>query len=245
MKREIQIFRDSDALAQALAIHVLQMAAEAVKARGCFWLAIPGGSVVSVLAQGLATARVDASAWDCFWTDERCVPSDDPQSNFRLARHELFARLHIPRDRIHPMAGTLDPDAAARAYEADLARVLGIVAGELPRFDLVLLGLGEDGHVASLFPGNPALAETKRWVAPVRNSPKPPPERITLTLPVINQARHMLVVATGAGKADALARTLAPGAEQPELPAQQLRPSDGDLRWLLDLAAAAKWKAPP
>ena len=131
---------------------------------------------------------------------------------------------------------------AARAYEAEIAGFLG--ADAAPGFDLVLLGIGEDGHVASLFPGNPALLETKRLVAPVRNAPKPPSERITLTLPVLNRARHLLVVATGVGKAEALAGVFSPGGA-PALPAQQLHPRDGDLHWLLDRAAAVKLKDSP
>ena len=243
MKPQVEIFPDDRALAGALAQTVAALGAEAVAARGRFRLAIPGGSVVALLGRGLAGIPVDAARWEIFWADERCVPPADPQSNCRLAQTELLSRLNVPASQIHPAAGELEPETAAAGYEAVLSAVFGTAAP--PRFDLVLLGLGADGHVASLFPGNPALQETQRWVAPVRNAPKPPPERITLTLPVLNQARHVLVAAAGAGKAEVLGPVLAPERARLELPAQLLAPRNGDLRWLLDSAAAAKLKDSP
>ena len=242
MKPKVEIFPDDRALAAALAQTVTDLGTEAVGERGRFQVAIPGGSVVSLLGRGLAGVAVDAARWEIFWTDERCVPAADLQSNFRLAQAELLARLGVPAQQIHPANGAAGPEAAARAYAAELEKIFGI--GAPPRFDLVLLGMGEDGHVASLFPGNPALQETQRWVAPVRNAPKPPPERITLTLPVIHRARHVLVAATGAGKADAVARIFSPD-QRPVLPVQLLNPGEGELRWLFDRAAAAKLKDPP
>jgi 6-phosphogluconolactonase len=227
MEPVLQIFPDGKTLSAALAARVAAAAAEAVAARGRFLLAIPGGSVVSILAGGLVNAAVDASAWHVFWTDERCVPLSDPQSNFHLAETELLPRL--AGARVHPIRGS------ARDYEDELRPFLPL--------DLVLLGLGEDGHVASLFPGHSALLETKRAVAAVANAPKPPPERVTLTLSVLNRARHILVVAAGMGKADVLARVLAPEGGSAQLPAQLLCPSHGDLRWMLDRAAAANLPA--
>lgn len=223
----------------ALAAQVERLAAEAVTARGRFRMAIPGGSVVAFLAQGLKDAGVDASCWDVCWVDERCVPATDPESNFGCASREWLSQLDLPQSGIHAADGTLGPKAAAAAYEADLATLFSEDNDEFPRFDLVLLGMGEDGHVASLFPGNPALAETQRRVAPVWAAPKPPPERITLTLPVINHARHLRVVVSGEGKAAVLARVLAAGISGPALPAQRLRSSGGGLRWMVDRAAAA------
>ena len=221
MKPVLEILENGQALSAALAERVAACAAEALAARGRFVLAIPGGSVVSLLARGLA--KVDAANWHVFWTDERCVPLSDPQSNFRLAETELLPKL--AGAHLHPIRGS------AADYEQE-------IAGFLP-LDLVLLGVGEDGHVASLFPGNPALLETKRAVADVHHAPKPPPERVTLTLPVLNAARQTLVVAAGAGKADVVARVFA---EPADLPAQQL---SGPPRWLLDRAAAAHLKEFP
>ena len=241
MKPKVEIFPDDRALAAALAQAMAVLGAEAVTTRGRFRLAIPGGSVVSLLGRGLAGMPVDAARWEIFWTDERCVPSTDPQGNFRLAQTELLPRLNVSASQIHPAAGDAGPEAAARAYTAELEKVFGV--GAPPRFDLILLGLGEDGHVASLFPGNPALQEKQRWVAPVRHAPKPPPERITLTLPILNRARHMIVAAMGTGKAGAVARIFSPD-PVPVLPAQLLNPGEGELHWLFDRAAAAKLKDP-
>ena len=234
MKPKVEIFPDDRALAVALAQTVTALGAEA--------LALPGGSVVALLARELAGRPVDAARWEIFWTDERCVPAADPQRNFGLAQTGLLSRLNVPAGQIHPAAGDAGPEAAARAYAAELEKVFGV--GAPPRFDLVLLGLGEDGHVASLFPGNPALQEKQRWTVPVRNAPKPPPERITLTLPVLRRARHVLVAATGAGKAGAVARIFSPD-PVPALPAQLLNPCEGELQWLFDRAAAARLKDPP
>ena len=217
----VDIFADGDALAAALAVRVLAAGAAAIAARGRFALAIPGGSVVSLLARGLAAPL--AAHWHVFWTDERRVPLSDPQSNFRLAQIELLPKL--AGAQVHPVRGS------AAEYEKE-------IAGFLP-LDLVLLGVGEDGHVASLFPGNPATRETARLVAEVHGAPKPPPDRVTLTFPVLNAARETLVVAAGAGKAAIVGRIFsAPG----DLPAHRL---SGSPRWLLDRAAAAHLKEIP
>ena len=221
MKPVLEILENGQALSATLAARVAACAAEALAARGRFVLAIPGGSVVSLLARGLA--KVDAANWHVFWTDERRVPLSDPQSNFRLAETELLPKL--ARAQIHPVR------AAAADYEIELRSYLPL--------DLVLLGVGEDGHVASLFPGNPAARETARLVADVHGAPKPPPDRVTLTFPVLNAARQILVVAAGAGKAAIVGRLFsAPG----DLPAHRL---SGSPRWLLDRAAAAHLKESP
>ena len=218
----IEILADENRLASALAARVVSAAAAAVAARGRFALAIPGGSVVSLLARGLA-APVAAPNWHVFWADERRVPLADPQSNFRLAETELLPKL--AGAQIHPIRGS------AADYETELRPFLPL--------DLVLLGVGEDGHVASLFPEHPATRETARLVAEVHDAPKPPPDRVTLTFPVLNAARETLVVAAGAGKAAVVGRIFsAPG----DLPAQRL---SGSPRWLLDRAAAAHLKETP
>ncbi|NLG34490.1 MAG: 6-phosphogluconolactonase [Lentisphaerae bacterium] len=217
----VNIFDGAPALSTALAARVLACAAAAQAARGRFTLAIPGGSVVELLARGLA--RVDASNWHVFWTDERCVPLSDPHSNFRMAETKLLPKL--AGAQVHPIRGSVAD------YEHELRPFLPL--------DLVLLGVGEDGHVASLFPGNAALLETEHLVTEVHGAPKPPPDRVTLTFPVLNAARQTLVVAAGAGKAAIAGRILSlPG----ELPAQRL---SGPLRWLLDRAAAAYLQESP
>ena len=222
MDPDIEICADENSLAASLAARFATAAAAALAARGRFALAIPGGSVVQLLARGLA-APVAAANWHVFWTDERRVPLSNPHSNFRLAETELLPKL--PGAQVHPLRGT------AAEYEAELRPFLPL--------DLVLLGVGEDGHVASLFPGNPATRETARLVADVHGAPKPPSDRATLTFPVLNGARQILVVASGAGKAAIVGRVFAaPG----DLPAQRL---SGSPRWLLDRAAAAHLKESP
>jgi len=240
MEAAVDIRDGREELAGALAERVRAAAEEAVAGRGRFCLAIPGGSVLSLLAEGLALAGgADARDWELFWTDERAVPADDPGSNARAARKALLPRLRISPGRVHPMEGGRGAEEGARAYEAELARVFGPGADGWPRFDLVLLGVGEDGHVASLFPGHPALEETRCRAAAVHHAPKPPPDRITLTLPVLNHARQIIVVAAGEVKAPVVARVLAGGGSATALPAARLRPAGGDLVWMLDRAAAA------
>ena len=219
---EIEILTDETELANVLAARIVSAAAAALAARGRFALAIPGGSVVSLLARGLASPLAAAN-WHVFWTDERRVPLSDPQSNFRRAETELLPKL--AGVQIHPLRGS------AAEYETELRPFLPL--------DLVLLGVGEDGHVASLFPGNPATRETQRLVADVHDAPKPPPDRATLTFPVLNAARQILAVAAGAGKAAIVGRLFSASGD---LPAQRL---SGSPRWLLDRAAAAHLKESP
>ena len=238
MKPKLERTESRDALARTLTARLLALASETLAAREKFTLALPGGSVVSLLAQGLAQHPIDASRWELYWTDERCVPQTDPQSNFHLAQTELFPVLNIPPSRIHPIQGHLGPEAAALAYEAELVNAL-------PQLDLILLGVGEDGHIASLFPGNPALLETTRAVVPVRHAPKPPPERVTLTLPTLLRARHVWIVAAGPEKKSILKRVFFPAAAQAPVPAQLLHSSSGTVTWMVDRAAAPTAKDSP
>ena len=231
---------DRDGMWRRLASSVAVRAEEAVAARERFLVAIPGGSVVPLLGGGLSRERPEMSAWHWFWGDERCVARGDPASNVRQAREELFERLGPDAGKIHAPDGALGPEGAAAAYEQDLRRVLDIGEEGWPRFDLVLLGVGEEGHVASLFPGHPALEETRRWVVPVRGAPKPPMDRISLTLPVINAARQVVLVAAGEGKAGILERVWTAREDEPLLPAQRVHPTAGEKRWLVDRAAAAR-----
>ncbi len=236
------IFPNTGELAPALATHVLEVAAEAVAARQRFTIALSGGSAMKLLVEGLASVApfppVDSAYWQVFWADERCVSKTSPDSNFAAAHQAWLSETPIPRGQVHSIDDTLSPADAARAYAASLAEVFQPAPGAFPQFDLILLGVGEDGHTASLFPGDPALEETERWVVPVLNSPKPPSERITLTLPVINQARQIAVVATGAGKAAVMTRVRKMNPSKPILPIQRVRPHEGQLRWFMDSAAA-------
>ena len=232
----MEVFSTSEQLSAALAERVVALAAAALAERGGFRIAIPGGSVMGLLAQGFAGQAADMGRWDWFWVDERCVGREDPRSNAGEAERGWLSRRAVPPERVHAMDGGRGPEAGARDYEAELGRVFGTGPGEWPRLDLVVLGLGEDGHVASLFPGHPALEETRRRVVPVRGAPKPPPERITMTLPLLNHAREVWVVAAGAAKAAVVACARGGGAAA--LPVQRLCPVDGEVRWWMDRAAA-------
>lgn len=231
---------DAAALARAAAEEVARRAQAAVAARGAFTLALSGGSTPRALYRLLADpaepfrARVPWPAVHAFFGDERAVPQESPEANARTAREALLA--HVPLGSVHRIEGEQGAEEAARRYEDDLYAFFGDVP--LPTFDLVLLGLGEDGHTASLFPGSPALEERRRWV--VAGPPGLPPrvERITLTLPALEAARAALFLVAGADKAEALRRLLRPRPGEPPIPAALLHPQ-GELLVLADAAAAS------
>jgi len=235
------IFGSTQALSQAAAKFVSQLSEQAIAARGRFTVALSGGSLPRLISEPLIAeplrSRVNWSAWHVFWADERCVPLDHPDSNYRLARVQLFDHVPIPANQIYPINETLPPAAAAAAYQDIMAQVFQL-GRPYPRFDLILLGMGEDGHTASLFPRHPLLSETNQWVAPIFDSPKPPPTRITLTLPVINQAEHVVFISTGAGKAGVLPLALGADTEAGLVPARLVQPQGGQLAWFVDEAAA-------
>jgi len=243
LRPKVNIFADRDALSAALAAHVARLAAMATAGRGRFCVALSGGSLMDIISPCLGSHplrdTLNWSGWHVFWVDERWVPWSSPESNFGLARQQFFSRVSIPGEQIHAADISLSPSETAQAYESTLAAVFQPGAGRLPQFDLMLLGVGEDGHTASLFPGHPALNETRRWVIPVADAPKPPPVRMTMTLPVINNARHVVFVAAGPSKANILSKVLSYSLEQPELPARRVNPSNGELEWFVDRAAAA------
>jgi 6-phosphogluconolactonase len=194
--------------------------------------ALPGGSVAEAFLPVLAEARIDWDAVEFFWGDERAVPFDDPDSNFGLAYRLFLERVAVDPQRVHRMpADAPDLDAAAARYADDLTGGLGTP----PRLDLVLLGCGPDGHICSLFPGHPALAEETRWTVAVTDAPKPPPRRLTLTLPTLVAARTICVAAFGAEKAPILAEALEPTSPLPV--AHVLRAATGHL--LVDPDAAS------
>jgi 6-phosphogluconolactonase len=244
-ERIVRIFADVGALSRAAAQEFVRRAGEALAARGRFAVALSGGSTPRQLYQLLAAepfrSQVDWSRVDFFWGDERCVPPDHKDSNYRMAREALLDRLAVPGDHVHRMeAERADRDAAARDYQETLARVLGVLAGgEPPALDLVLLGLGPDGHTASLFPHTAALAEHSRWVV-VNYVPKFGTDRLTLTAPVLNRGREVLFLVAGADKAEPLAEVLEGPPDPDRLPAQRIRPAHGRLVWFVDRQAAAR-----
>lgn len=241
---EIHVSADPAALATEAARRFVAATHEAVAARGRFLVALSGGSTPKALLGLLAGEQhrqaIDWARVHIFWGDERCVPPDDEQSNYRMAREALLARVPIPAGQIHRMpAENPDHEAAAAAYEATLRQAFGLAAGELPRFDLLHLGLGMEGHTASLFPGSPALRERARLVA-APFVEKLHAHRITLTPPTINAAREVQFLAAGAEKAAIVRAILHTPRDPDELPAQIVAPTAGRLVWLLDRAAAAQ-----
>jgi len=242
---EIRIAHDSQAWAAAAAELVHALGREAVRVNGRFLIALSGGSTPEALYRALTSPafadRFDWSRTIFFFSDERGVPPDDPRSNYALADKTLFTPLNIPSSQIYRMTGeSRDPQAAASEYEQQLRRVSNTLPSNYPTLDLVLLGLGEDGHTASLFPGSPALRDNQSLIA-VTQSPKDPPTRLTMTLGVINQASVVLFLVTGAGKAGVVRAILDPKTEaERQLPASLVAPEEGRLIWLLDLAVAAE-----
>jgi 6-phosphogluconolactonase len=235
---EIVVLPDGEAVAREAAQRFAELATSAVESRGRFSVALSGGATPGRLYQLLAQAPYRAQVpWQetyLFWGDERCVPPEDPGSNYRRAEVALIRHVPIPPDHVCRIHGELEPAAASRAYTRTL---IDFFCGPRPRFDLIFLGLGQDGHTASLFPGSAALQETERLAIPVEaNYQGRPAHRVTLTLPAINAARQVLFLVTGSGKAEAVRAVIhdLPSA----LPAQQVRPVAGKLTWLLDAAAA-------
>ncbi|UCF19128.1 MAG: 6-phosphogluconolactonase [Gemmatimonadota bacterium] len=240
----VQVFEDAQSLADAAAGEFVRLARENVARSGRFTVALSGGSTPKRLYRTLAgedyRSRVAWGRVHFFWGDERDVPADHPDSNFGAARDLLLAPLDIPSDNVHPMmGGSGDAAEAATEYEEELRRIFGLVGKRsLPRFDLVLLGLGADGHTASLFPGSGALTEDERlvmatWVERLHSF------RITLTCPVFNHAACILFLVAGAEKAETLRDVLERPAEPSRIPAQLIRPSAGELSWYVDRAAAS------
>lgn len=242
---DLRIFPDQAALAAAAAAEVASRLAAAA-ANGTATLVLAGGSTPRALYACLAAAHGAQVPWqrvDVFWGDERAVPLDDARSNYRMAREALLDALPIPPARIHPIdacaGGAPDAEYAAVAYEHELRAHFPPPARQ-PAFDLVLLGMGEDGHTASLFPGAPTLSQRTRWVLPAQAPPGVEShERVTLTLPALTAARAIFVVVAGAAKAAPLRRALAE-APSPACPASLLRTGSAPVTWWLDQAAAGE-----
>ena len=199
-------------LADVLAAEVRAEARDAISRNGRFTIAIPGGSVADAFLPRLARIPLDPTRVDVFWVDERAVPEDSTESNAKLGRSLWLDPGGFPCERVHPLRGSApDLDAAAAEY----AQLLEGIAGSPPALDLVLLGVGEDGHVASLFPGHPALMEESARVVAVTDAPKPPARRLSLTLPVLAGAERVVVAAFGKSKADAMRAALDPASPLP------------------------------
>jgi len=241
----LSVLPDADALARLAAKQFVELARESILARGRFMVALSGGSTPRRLFNCLAAApfrdQVDWFRVEVFWGDERGVPPDHPDSNFHMAAAALLDRVPIQGRNIHRIpAERIDRPSAARDYQLEIARAFEVDgAGQPPPFDLVLLGMGSDGHTASLFPGDAALREGRRWAVSVEAPQRPPPSRITLTAPILNRAREIRVLVAGSDKAATL-RAVLTGPHEPErTPIQLVRPENGRMIWLADEAAAS------
>jgi len=244
MSGEVRREASVPALHRAAAELFVSAAEAAVRDRGAFSVALAGGNTPRGLYALLAgdaslRARVPWERVRIFFGDERHVPPDHPDSNFRMAQETLLAQVPIAADHVWRMKAEYeDAERTAAEYERDIRAAFALPPGARPKFDLVLLGLGPDGHTASLFPGTAALHERSRLVVANRVE-KLDTDRVTLTAPVLNDAREVLFLVAGADKAPALKAVLE-GPDEPErFPAQLIRPADGVLRWLVDPAAAA------
>jgi 6-phosphogluconolactonase len=234
---------DNESACRASAREIAARIEESRAARGAAHVALAGGNTPRRAYELLVELGVDWSDVHLWWGDERCVEPDDPDSNHRMAEESLLAPLSArgtsPLPTEHRIAGELGAEEAARRYAQELRRLVPGGAGGVPALDLALLGLGEDGHTASLFPGHPEVEMRGDLCLPVHDSPKPPPDRVTLSLDMLLGSRHILLLATGEGKAQALAATLA--GPDPRVPASLL--AEGPLRVIADEAALAHSEA--
>ncbi|WOO81291.1 putative 6-phosphogluconolactonase [Vanrija pseudolonga] len=250
-------------LQKSLADFIVKAQAEAVAARGQFTIALSGGSLPNNLKPLADIPGIHWDKWQVFFADERIVPLDHPESNYAACAKAFLDHVPIKREQIHTLNSSLfsentrtqptaenwdlgevqqEAQAVATDYEKQLvATFASTTTARYPTFDLILLGMGPDGHTCSLFPGHPLLAEQSAWIAPIVDSPKPPPRRITFTYPVLNHASRVAFVATGEGKQEMLAKIL----DEPELglPCSRVRPAaPGAVYWFVDDAAAGRLK---
>lgn len=245
MADRVEIYPDGRALSIVAAQLFLKLANRAIAEHGAFSVALAGGatprSIYSLLADPSfpqsSGYEIDWKRVQLYWGDERCVPPDHPDSNYHMVFETLLSKTPIPLVNVHRMRGELGPVTASEEYE----QILHAAFGSQLRFDLIMLGIGEDGHTASLFPETPAVQVADRWVVGVehRQPPEPLIDRVSLTLPAINSAYNIAFIVSGAKKAAILRRVLQPGSSRDKLlPARLVQPSHGNLLWLLDEEAA-------
>ena len=244
-KRDLVICKDTDELSRLTADRFIEIAQRAIRSSGRFAVALSGGSTPKHLYSRLGSPDYEERlSWPdvhLFWGDERCVPPDHPDSNFRMVKEALLSRVGIPPENVHRMAGEREPQTAATDYEKQLQEFFLLKNGALPRFDLILLGIGDDGHTASLFPGTDAVHETKRLVvAPFVEKLKS--HRLSLTLPVLNHGSEVWFLVTGSDKAGILKEIFSAATDYP---AAKVQPENGKLIWFMTQDAAAGISANP
>ena len=244
LKIKFYVEPDPAALARRAAQYFVEMAGEAIAGRGRARIAISGGSTPKAAFQLLADPdqpwrwRMPWEQLDLYWVDERTVPPDHPESNYRMTREALLDQVPLKPEQIHRMEGELAPEIAADRYESELRNSFRLEGSESPRFDLIALGMGEDGHTASLFPHTQAIHELNRLVT-ANHVPRKDTWRITLTWPVINHASSVFFLIAGADKAAILKEVLTGPRDPERLPSQLIWPASGILTLILDKAAAA------
>ena len=235
---------NATALAQRVAQYFVEMVDEAIDARGRARIAISGGSTPKAAFELLGDpnqpwrARMQWDKLELYWVDERCVPPDDPESNYHMTREALLDHVPLNPGQIHRMEGELDPEQAAARYESELRNSFRLEGAEMPRFDLIALGMGPDGHTASLFPHTNAIHELTRLVT-ANHVPQKDTWRITLTWPVLNRASSVFFLIAGADKAEILKEVLTGLRNVEQLPSQLIWPASGILTLILDKSAAA------
>ncbi|HEY9786095.1 MAG TPA: 6-phosphogluconolactonase [Candidatus Obscuribacterales bacterium] len=241
-KRQLSIFDSVDDLVDVTIERFIWLSEEAIKRRGRFTVALSGGHTPKVIYERLASPevaqRIEWSKVYFFMGDERCVPDDSEDNNFRMARLSMLSKLKIPHENLFPTQGQdKDPAQSALDYENTIRKFFGVKEGDWPAFDLMFMGLGPDGHTASLFPNTAALSEMRRLVV-ANYVERLKSWRITMTLPLINRSRHIIFVVSGSEKADVLADILS--SDEVKYPSQLVRPHEGELEWFVDREAAAK-----
>ncbi len=238
----VTIYNDTNTLSHAAAQYIVRIAQKSIAKQGHFTIALSGGStpkkLYGMLAEEPYRSQIDWANVDIFWSDERNVPPDDPESNYLMAQQVLLNKIPIPASQVHRMpAEQEDRDAASLAYTIEMKNTFS--TDDIPVFNLIQLGMGPEGHTASLFPHQPSLHEQQRLIMPV-SVPKPPPPRLTFTPRLLNGAEHILFLVTGAEKADAVQAVLEGDYQPDEYPTQIVQPTKGEVTWMLDTAAAAK-----
>ncbi|XP_072957140.1 probable 6-phosphogluconolactonase 2 [Typha angustifolia] len=254
-RRDLRIYSNLDDLTTELAEYIACISEISVRERGSFAIALSGGSLVDLIGKLSGTPflwTVDWSKWHIFFTDERAVAKNHMDSNYKQVKDAFLSKVPVPPSHVCSINDNVCVETAAHEYEfaiRQLVRVRTIdvsVSKDCPKFDLILLEMGPDGHVAALFPSHPALRIEDNWVTYIIDSPKTPPERITFTLPVINSASNVAIVAAGEDKADAVLLAIAESGKDKHKfnacspPAQMVDPADGKLVWFLDKSAASK-----
>lgn len=248
-KKSVLKFDSEDDVAVALAKYTADLSAKFIGLKNSFTVVLSGGSLIDTmrkLVEAPYKESVDWSKWRIFWVDERVVPLDNPESNYLLAYNGFLSKVPIPSENIYAINDKKTPEGAADDYEARLKQlvesgILPLSPAGFPKFDLMLLGMGHDGHVASLFPNRPQRHEMKRWVTFITDSPKPPPPRITFTFPVINSASENAMVITGVELANMVNIALGDGVPPDGVPPPCTEVSaEHKLTWFLDKDAASK-----